>query len=201
MRTKLILIIVLGFLTGGLVSVLWISMNNGSGITAPQISGTALIGGPFELTDHRGQKVTDKSFHGKLMLVSFGYTYCPDVCPAGLQTISAALDQLGSKSDELTPIFVTIDPERDNVKQLAEYVSHFHKNFVGLTGNDSEIKSAAKAYRVYYAKVKEQENSDTDYLMNHSSIVYLMDRKGKYLTHFSFGTAPDKMAERISSYL
>lgn len=201
MRTRLVAIIILGLLSGGLLSVVWIWMNHSPGTTVQQVSGKALIGGPFELTDHRGQKVTDKSFLGKLMLVSFGYTYCPDVCPAGLQTISAALDQLGSKSDELTPIFVTIDPNRDNVSQMADYVSHFHKDFVGLTGSDDEIKTVAKAYRVFYSKAKEDEGSNTDYLMNHSSIVYLMDREGQYLTHFSFGTSPDKMAARINSYL
>ena len=118
----------------------------------PISSGVALVGGPFELVSHKGQPVTDKDFRGKYMLVSFGYTYCPDVCPTELQVISAALDELGDKARDIQPIFITIDPERDTVAALAQYMQSFHPSYIGLTGSPEAIAKAAKAYRVYYAK-------------------------------------------------
>jgi protein SCO1/2 len=115
--------------------------------------GTALVGGPFSLTDHTGRKVTDKDFLGKYMLVFFGYTYCPDLCPTELQVMSAALDKLGAKADDIQPIFITFDPQRDTPEVLKLYISNFHPRLVGLTGTPEEI-AAAKAYRVYYSKLE-----------------------------------------------
>src|SRR5262245_31517169 len=118
----------------------------------PISSGVALVGGPFELVSHKGQPVTDKDFRGKYMLVSFGYTYCPDVCPTELQVISTALDELGNKAKDIQPIFITIDPERDTIAALSQYMQSFHPSYIGLTGSPEAIAKAAKAYRVYYAK-------------------------------------------------
>ena len=159
--------------------------------------GKALVGGPFQLTDHKGRRVTDESYRGKLMLIFFGFTACPDICPAGLQTVSGALDRLGDKADDVAPLFVTIDPERDTVEQLAAYVSSFHKNVVGLTGSAEEIAKAAKAYRVYYRKVVDND----DYTMDHTSFLYLMGRNGSFITHFPHAVPVDKLAERISKAL
>ncbi len=168
---------------------------------APRIvSGKALIGGPFTLTDHRGKRVTEKDFMGKLSLVFFGYTFCPDVCPAELQVISAALDELGGDAKKVTPLFITIDPERDTVEQMNSYVSNFHEQLIGLTGTTEEIRAAASAYRIYYKKVTDDPSS-SDYVMDHSSIVYLMSPKGEYLTHFSYGTGVDKMVKGIAKFL
>jgi len=164
------------------------------------VSGKALIGGPFTLTDHTGKRVSEKDFEGKFTLVYFGYTFCPDICPAELQVMSAALDQLGGKAKNVTPLFITVDPERDGVKLLAGYVSNFHERLVGLTGSEEDIRAAAKAYRVYYARVKD-ESSSADYMMDHSSAVYLMGPKGKYLAHFAYGSGVDKMAEGIAKFL
>jgi len=174
-------------------------------VLGPQMShvrstGKALIGGAFNLTAHTGKRMTDKDFRGKYMLVYFGYTFCPDICPAELQVMSAALDALGKTAEKIAPIFITVDPERDDVKQMAQYMAHFHKSFVGLTGTVQEIKDAAKKYRVYFAKVKDK-SSTAEYLMDHSSIIYLMDGKGEYVTHFTYGTSPDKIAERIAKIL
>lgn len=171
-------------------------------VRGPQMShvrstGKALIGGAFSLTTHTGQRMSDKDFRGKYMLVYFGYTFCPDICPAELQVMSAALDTLGKSADKITPVFITIDPERDDVKQMAQYMGHFHKSFVGLTGTVQEIKDAAKKYRIYFVKVKDKSSS-AEYLMDHSSLIYLMDDKGEYVTHFTYGTSPDKIAERIA---
>jgi protein SCO1 len=161
----------------------------------PISSGVALVGGPFELVSHKGQQVTDKDFRGKYMLVSFGYTYCPDVCPTELQVISAALDELGDKARDIQPIFITIDPERDTVAALAQYMQSCHSSYIGLTGSPEAIAKVAKAYRVYYAK--SENKSGGDYLMDHSSIIYLMDKEGTLLRHFSYGTDAKALAKAI----
>ncbi|HHI82940.1 MAG TPA: SCO family protein, partial [Rhizobiales bacterium] len=141
-------------------------------------SGKALIGGPFSLVDEDGKKVTDKSYAGKYTLVYFGYTFCPDVCPTELQIISAALDQLGSEADRIQPLFITIDPERDTPAVLKEYTANFNPRITGLSGTPEQIAAVAKAYRVYYRKVREKDAAKDDYLMDHSSITYLMGPDG-----------------------
>lgn len=165
-----------------------------------RVSGKALIGGPFALTDHTGKRVTEKDFRGKFMLVYFGFSYCPDVCPAELQVIAQALGKLGDKAKKVTPVFITVDPERDTVEQMASYVANFDPRLVGLTGTQDEVRAAAKAYRVYYARQKD-ESSTAGYVMDHSSVVYLMGPDGGYLTHFAYGTKPDQMAAGIAKHL
>jgi cytochrome oxidase Cu insertion factor (SCO1/SenC/PrrC family) len=162
----------------------------------PLVSGTALVGGPIELVSHKGENVTDKEFRGKYMLVSFGYTYCPDVCPTELQVISAALDELGEKAKVIQPIFITIDPERDTVATLARYMPSFHPSYIGLTGSPAAVAKAAKAYRVYYSR--SENKSGGDYLMDHSSIIYLMDKQGTFLKHFSYQTDANALAQAIA---
>lgn len=163
-------------------------------------TGKALIGGAFQLTDHNGNKVSDKTYRGKFTLVFFGFTYCPDICPASLQVISGALDKLGNKADNIVPLFITVDPERDTVKKMAEYLRSFNRRIIGLTGTPEEIQKAAKAYRVYYAKVQDDENPG-DYTMNHSSYYYLMDRNGRFITHFNHSINPDKLAAALAKKL
>ena len=161
--------------------------------------GKALVGGPFELTTHDGKRVRETAYRGKLMLVYFGFTYCPDICPAGLQVITAALDKLGAGADKVAPLFVTVDPERDTPAQLKTYVASFHKNLVGLTGSAEDISAVAKAYRVYYRKA--QDPSLNDYTMDHTSFIYLMDGNAEFVTHFPHGVAPDKLAARLAAEL
>ncbi|WP_417827220.1 SCO family protein [Thalassospira sp.] len=164
-------------------------------------SGSASIGGPFELVNQDGETVTQEDFAGKYMLTYFGYTFCPDVCPTELQVMGTALDMMPKDiADEITPVFFTVDPERDTVEAVAEYVPYFHDRMVGLTGTVEQTSAAAKAYRVYYAKViPEGEPEDTDtYLMDHSSFVYLMDREGKFVRHFNYGTSPEDMAKGVT---
>jgi len=167
----------------------------------PAVSGIAAIGGPFTLTDHTGAPRTEKDFQGKLMLIYFGYTYCPDVCPTALQVMSVAVDNLGEKAKSITPIFITVDPERDTVSHLNSYVKNFHKDMVGLTGSADQIKKAAKVYRVYYRKAETEKNAGKDYLMDHSSVVYLMDREGRYVTHFTHQSQSADIAAKIREYL
>jgi len=155
----------------------------------------ALIGGPFELVDHNGNTVTEASLKGRWTLIFFGYTYCPDICPTTMSVVSEALDGLGPLADKVRPVFVTVDPERDTVAQLAAYHGHFHPSFLMLTGSPEQVHEAARAYRVYYRKA-ETEGS-TEYLMDHSSIVYLMDPAGRYVAHFAHDTPPPTMAEAL----
>ena len=164
------------------------------------VTGKALIGGPFNLTDHTGKRVTEKDFAGKFTLVFFGYTSCPDICPAELQVISAALDQLGERATNVTPLFITVDPERDTVKKMAGYVGNFHERLVGLTGSAEDIRAVVKTYRIYSGKV-DDGHSSSDYLFDHSSVVYLMSPSGEYLAHFAYGTGVDKMAKGIAKFL
>lgn len=162
--------------------------------------GTAAVGGPFKLTDHRGQRATEQDFRGRHMLVFFGFTFCPDVCPTALQVSSAALDKLGTKAERVTPVFISVDPERDTPQQLASYVSSFHPRLVGLSGTAEETAAVAKAYRVYYRKVTD-ERSAAGYTIDHSSIIYLMGPDGKFITHFTHTTSVDAMVAALSRHL
>lgn len=162
--------------------------------------GKATVGGPFTLTDHTGRRVTDKDFRGQYLLVFFGFTYCPDVCPSGLQVMTAALEELGPKAEKITPIFISVDPERDTPEQLALYVSSFHPRLVGLTGTPEEIQQVAKAYRVYYKKV-EDEGSTAGYTIDHTSIIYLMSPTGEFITHFTHATPVSAMVEQLEKVL
>lgn len=194
-RQKLIfafIVLVIAAVTGFVA--LWFTRSLPEG---PITSGTALVGGPFSLTDQDGKRVTDQDFRGRYMLIFFGYTYCPDVCPSELQVMSAALDQLGSEADKIQPIFVTIDPARDTPETLKVYVSNFHPRLIGLTGSEAEIAAVANAYRVYYAKAKGSENKP-DYLMDHGTILYLMGPDGKFVKHFTYGTEARGLAEALS---
>ena len=164
------------------------------------ISAAMAVGGPFTLIDHNGETVTNANFHGKFMLILFGYTFCPDVCPTGLSVMAEALDMLGAEAERVTPVYITVDPARDTVEQLKEYVPNFHPRLVGLTGTDQQIKAVARAYRVYYAKVK---NGDLpgDYTVDHSSFFYFMDGKGTVIKHFRHSIGADELAERLAMEL
>jgi protein SCO1/2 len=194
MRIKLLGVILLAFaLGGGLAYTLRM-------VEVPAMTGTALIGGPFALTDHTGRRVTEKDFAGRYLLVFFGFTHCPDVCPAGLQVMAAALDQLGPKTEGVVPLFITFDPGRDTPETMKAYVSAFHPRLIGLTGTEADIKAAAKAYRVYFKRVDDPQ-SPINYSMDHSAFIYLMDRSGVYVTHFRHSASPDEIAERIGPLL
>ena len=201
MRRRLLIVILAGFLVGALGGAAALIVTSAQGPKV-ETTGTALIGGPFTLVDQNGKTVTDRDFRGKYMLIFFGFTHCPDICPAELQVMSAALDALGSKADEVVPVFVTLDPERDTSEVVGTYVKNFGKNFVGLTGSPSAIANAAKAYRVTYSKF-EYNGKDVNYRysIDHSALVYLMDKDGQYLTNFTYGTPASKMTETMRSYL
>jgi protein SCO1/2 len=146
------------------------------------------IGGAFALIDQNGKRCIDADFRGKFMLVYFGFTFCPDVCPTDLQQMGLAVDRLGAAGDAVQPIFITVDPERDTPEHLKNYVANFHSRFIGLTGDAPAIHEAARVYRAYYAKV---DLGKSDYAVDHSSFIYLMGRDGEYLGFFPPGTSAD----------
>lgn len=156
----------------------------------------ALIGGPFHLTNHLNQSVSDQDFKGKYMLMYFGYTYCPDICPMDLQIMSDALDLLEPEVlEQISPMFISVDPERDTFDVMATYVNYFHKDLIGLTGTVEQIDAVKSEYRVYAAKA----DDSPDYIVDHTSYTYLMDKEGKYMDHFNHAEDPEKMAAKITA--
>ncbi|WOL14685.1 hypothetical protein Cni_G23466 [Canna indica] len=157
--------------------------------------GKAAIGGPFKLVNHHGKTVTEKDFLGKWTLIYFGFTYCPDICPDELLKLAAAVDKIKEKAGlEIVPVFISVDPERDNVEQVSEYVKEFHPNLIGLTGTADEIRQVARAYRVYYMKTEEE---GSDYLVDHSIVMYLMNPKMEFVKFFGKNYDVDTLAEGI----
>ena len=168
---------------------------------APQQTGLLAtpspLGGSFSLTDQNGKAVTEKSWPGKYLLIYFGYTYCPDACPTELLVMGQALDQLKEdQSAKIQPLFITVDPARDTPAKLAEYVPAFYPTLAGLTGSEAEIATAAKAYKVYYAK-SDAAQSSNDYVMDHSSYVYLVNPQGQTIGIFSADTSAEDMAKAL----
>ena len=200
MSVRLLAVIVAGFLIGALGGAALLVLSQGGQGPAVQTSGKALIGGPFTLVGRDGKPVTDQAFRGTYMLVFFGFTHCPDICPAELQMMAAALDELGPKANEIIPIFITLDPERDTPMVVSDYVTNFSPRFVGLTGSSEQIAAAAKAYRVVYSKFQ-QDKTSSDYSIDHSALVYLMGKDGEYITHFAYGTPASQMTETLRRYL
>ena len=162
------------------------------------LSGKASVGGPFELIDHTGHRRTDTDFRGKLVVLYFGYTSCPDVCPTELQAITLALDKLGAAADAVQPLFITVDPERDTPARLAEFVSSFDRRLIGLTGDMPAIRKAALAYRVYFAK---PATAAANYPVDHTGFIYLVGRDGRYLGFLPPGLAPGEITDAIRARL
>jgi protein SCO1/2 len=158
------------------------------------------IGGPFQLVDQDGRAVTQGNFAGKFMLIYFGYTHCPDVCPTELQTMANALDMLGPDEPRVAPIFITVDPERDTPDQLKGYVAAFHARMIGLTGSPEQIAAVAKAYKVYYSKPQDASGS-ADYPVDHTAFVYLMGPDGALRSLFRSGISDKAMAAEIRNQL
>ena len=201
MNPRLLLISVAFFMVGAAAAV-WV-LSDRLAQPSPRfvkVEGKAAIGGGFSLTDHTGKRVTRADFAGRHMLVFFGFTSCPDICPVALQAMAQAIDELGPSGEQVVPVFITIDPERDTVEQVADYVGQFHDRMAGLTGTAEEIQAVAKAYRAFYEKVAD-ENSSGDYAMNHSSIIYLMDGNGEYAAHFAFNADAEEIARRTGEIL
>lgn len=165
------------------------------------------IGGPFTLVDDEGRPVCDSHYRGRYMMVYFGFTFCPDICPAELTKMAKAisiLDERGWSENEIVPIFITVDPWRDSVRDVHEYVKEFHPRFVGLTGTPQQVEAAAKAYRVYTSRPVQQELSDDDdhdYLVDHSVFAYLMGPDGSFVDYFGQNSEAETIAEKTERRL
>ena len=168
-----------------------------------RVSGEAQIGGPFTLVNQDGETVTDETYRGKAMLIYFGFTYCPDICPMSLQVMDAALAQLNeAERAAFQPLLISVDPERDTPESLKAYVQSdaFPEGLQGLTGTEEQVRAAARAYRVFYARI-EDDGVSTDYTVDHSSLIFLMDQDGEFADVFPHGTSPDRIASRLQQFL
>ena len=162
------------------------------------VSAGVTVGGPFTLTDTAGHTVTDADYRGRWMLVYFGYTFCPDVCPTELQTVAGALDALGPEAAKLAPIFITIDPARDTPAKVGEFAAAFSPRLLGLTGTPAQVDQAAKAFAVYYARGKETTGG---YLMDHSRIAYLMGPDGQPIDMLPLDKGPQATADDLAIWV
>jgi protein SCO1/2 len=162
------------------------------------IAQQSAVGGPFKLTDQDGKPVSDLNFRGKPFLVFFGFTHCPDVCPTTLFEVSEVMRKLGPDADKTAALFITVDPERDTPDKLKEYLSSFDPHLRGATGNLDTVAAVAKAYRVYYKKVPTDKG---DYTMDHTAIVYLMDKDGRFVAPFNLRRSPEVAAAELKKYL
>jgi protein SCO1 len=158
----------------------------------------AAIGGPFQLTDQAGQAVTDQNLKGRPTLIFFGFTHCPDVCPTSLFEMSEVLKAMGKDADRVNAYFVSVDPERDTAAAMKDYLSSFDPHLKGLTGNPEAIAKVLSAYRVYAKKVPLK---DGDYTMDHTALIYLMDRDGHFVAPFNLKRTPEEAAKDLKRYL
>lgn len=188
-RTMYVVIgVLVAVLLIGTGAFLWLGSGNG---------GPLAIGGPFALEDGHGKPVTDRDFRGKYMLVYFGYTFCPDVCPTTLNAVADAMDKLGAKANRVQPLFITVDPKRDTPSVVRQYAAAFGPRIVGLTGSAEQIAKVAKAYRVYYAEHRTGPGPD-DYSMDHSSVLYLMGPDGGFVAPIRADQSADEMAAALA---
>jgi protein SCO1 len=171
-----------------------------AGVPARAASSPVTIGGPFTLTAADGRQVTDQTYRGKWLLIYFGYTYCPDTCPTALNEIADALQRLGPDAAKLQPLFITVDPKRDTREVMGQYVASFDSRIVGLTGSPQQIAAVAEKYGVYYAPHKTGPRED-DYVLDHSSYIYLMNPQGKFVQGFDADTPGDRIAEQIRKFM
>jgi len=162
--------------------------------------GTPLLGGPFSLIDDNGKRVTSDSLKGRYVLLYFGFTYCPDICPTELRKMETALQQYASMQPQhpITPVFISIDPARDTPKRLKEYKKGYSPAMLWLTGTDAEVSAVAKAYRVYYSAPEVEPGSDDDYLVDHSIFFYLLDREGQFLEFFGKSKSAEEVSQRMA---
>lgn len=196
-RTTRLALILSAFLAGLVLCfsvILLVTGRNGVSISPA----SAAIGGPFTLTDQNGKTITDKDLKGKPFLVFFGFTHCPDVCPTALFDMSEVFGKLGPDAEKVNALFITVDPERDTPAALKDYLSSFDPHLIGVGGDAQALAAVAKAYRVYYKKVPLQGD---DYTMDHTAIVYLMDKNGDFVAPFNLKRRPEESAAELKKYL
>jgi protein SCO1/2 len=195
-RASHILLVLTAFL-GGLVIFLGVILYS-TGQLGPGVPGPSAIGGPFKLIDQDGKSITDADLKGRPFLVFFGYTHCPDICPTTLFEVSEVLRALGNDSGRVAALFITVDPERDTPAVLKDYLSNFDPHLRGATGTADALKAVEKEYRVFAQKVP---TSKGEYSMDHSTIVYLMDKSGRFVAPFNLKRTPEAAAADLKKYL
>src|SRR6266849_5586083 len=202
-RTPRLLILVLALIAAGALAVVGVlrvmgpaprTLTSGSAVVGKAMrTGTAAIGGPFTLVSTNGENVTDQSFRGKWLLIFFGYTSCPDLCPTALANVSAALEKFGPDTSQLQPLFITVDPQRDTREVMADYLKSFDSRILGLTGTKNEIDKVIKEFHLFVAA--EKSNSDeNNYYVSHSSYIYLIDPRGSFVNVIHGGAVGDDIA-------
>jgi len=196
-RSNHILLVIAAFLTGLVLflGALWYATGNFSGNA---VSTASAVGGPFKLIDQNGKPITDEDFKGKPLLVFFGFTHCPDVCPTTLFEMSEMFRVLGKDGDRVNSLFITVDPERDTPASMKDYLSSFDPRLMAATGDRASIEAAEKAYRVYAKKIPTKGD---DYTMDHTAIVYLMDKQGRFVAPFNLKRSPEEAAADLRKYL
>ena len=196
-RTTRLLLILSAFLAGLILCFTVVLLVTGRGPESFASTSVA-IGGPFKLTDQNGKQITDRDLKGHPSLVFFGFTHCPEVCPTTLFDISEVLNKLGPDAAKVNAVFITVDPERDTPPVLKDYLASFNPRLIGVGGDAEELAKVAKEYRVYYKKVP---TKDGDYTMDHTAIVYLMDKNGQFVAPFSLKRKPEEAAAELRRYL
>ena len=197
-RTPLALIPYLIAIAAVAAGLLWNAGDRIGGLGRTVSTGEATIGGPFALVDQDGKTKTDADFRGRFMLIYFGYSFCPDVCPTTLQEMADAFAKLGLKKSRVVPVFITVDPARDTPRVLKDYLKSFGPEFVGLTGAAKQIAEAARVYRVF---IRKHPLPGGNYSMDHSGVIYLMGPDGRFVTYYEDEIGPDRMAEDLSKRL
>jgi protein SCO1/2 len=196
-RNLRVLVLTGAFLAGLVICFGVVAIVTGR-VSAPVAQQIAAIGGPFKLTDQNGQTVTDQDMKGRPFLVFFGFTHCPDVCPTTLFEVSQIFRALGPDADKVRALFITVDPERDTPALMKDYLSSFDPHMAGLTGDPAAVAAVAKAYRVYYKKVPLDQGG---YTMDHTAIIYLMDKEGRFVAPFSLKRTTEATAADLRRYL
>jgi cytochrome oxidase Cu insertion factor (SCO1/SenC/PrrC family) len=205
---RFLVLAIVGFLLGGELALMQnrahhpvaavVSKTTATPASSPTPMAGVQVGGAFSLTDHTGKPVTEKSWPGKYKLVFFGYTHCPDTCPATLQKMTAIMQSVDPKGEKLAPLFVTVDPARDTAAVMAKYVANFDPHITGLTGTEAQIKGIEEAYKVYAAKQPGQSDADhAEYVEDHSAYIYLMSPDDKLLQTFAFDEPAEGMVGKI----
>jgi protein SCO1/2 len=195
-RTSHVLLVLSAFLAGIVIFLgVFLFATGQLGSSGPRPSA---IGGPFKLIDQNGQPITENDLKGRPFLVFFGYTHCPDVCPTTLFDVSELMHALGPDADRTAALFITVDPERDTAAVIKDYLSSFDPHLRGATGDRAAIDAAEKAYRVYAKKIPAEHG---DYSMDHTALVYLMDKQGRFIAPFSLKRSPAEAAADLRRYM
>ena len=191
-------VLVLGVASLGYAQTTAQSKAESTRLMSELMSGKGQVGGPFTLLDHTGKKRSLDEFKGKVVLIYFGYMFCPDICPTDLSNLAALLKRLGKDGDQVQAIFITLDPARDTPELIGKYVQHFDKRILGLRGTEQQTKQVATQYKTFYEKVSLKGNQ---YVIDHTAFTYIVNRAGKYLAFFPPGTSPERMEVMVREAL